>query len=481
MNWLDTVLVWLFPKMLLDGTPWAKEWDLKERQGWVPATRIAMILVGLLYIGHYYLYDLPLDLQPVDQWFYFRWGTAFLCFATAAFYYTPYAISTRFYRWPVICACIWLVISQSFVALWHGKEAWIFCFIFLTGSMLLIRESSLKSIVFSLAIIAAIWPTLVLAGVDVPSIISSSAVTIGLVSVVRSSYLAEIRNFLLNKENDENKQKLINLNDEFVERFKSFIPRVIADRLQQSIDEKGQSVLQASMDILEARKKDVACLFSDIRGFTQGSKDLEEFVSRSVIPEVKVCSDAVERHEGIPRKVGDLLFAYFDDEQPAMNLLRAVAAGMEISRHNSDLNATSTERDIHRYILISCGSAIVGNLGGFDSSIEITALGSPVNLLSRVDDATKQPALARELEPGDILLCSRSRKILADTIESSGIDLHIRCLDLKTLGVEIRDFPEINSLYSMKPSDSNFRSIMQPYEYIRNHAARGQQRIHTAR
>jgi class 3 adenylate cyclase len=412
----------------------------------------------------------------------FRWGTAFACFCAAFYYSRPHSLTTRFYRIPAALLCSWLIVSQSFVAVWHGEQAWVFCFLFIIASVMLLRTSAFKSILFATANIAAVWPTLQIAGINNASIFSGSITTIVMVAIIRSAYLSEIKNFLLNRENIENKEKLITLNDEFVERFKSFIPRVIADRLQRSIDERGQSVFQASMEILEAKQKDVACLFSDIRGFTQGSKDLEQFVSRSVIPEVKVCSDAVERHEGIPRKVGDLIFAYFDDDRPAMNLLRAIAAGMEISRHNKDLNATSTEKTIQRYILISCGSAIVGNLGGFDSSIEITALGSPVNFLSRVDDATKVPALAKELEPGDILLCSRSRKILAETLESSGVELDIRCLDLESLGVKIRDFPETDFLYSMKSSDSNYQAVIQPYEYIRAeiNAARGQQRIHAA-
>jgi class 3 adenylate cyclase len=374
-----------------------------------------------------------------------------------------------------------LIVAQAYVALWHGKQAWIFCFLILIASVMLLRTSPLKSIAFSSANIVVIWPILIRAGVDPASLISGAVVSIGMISVIRSAYQSEIETFLLNKENIENQEKLLSLNEEFAERLKSFIPRVIADRLQRSIDDHGQSVLQASMEVLEAKPKDVACLFSDIRGFTQGSKDLDQFISKSVIPEVKVCSDAVERHEGIPRKVGDLIFAYFDGDQLAMNLLQAVAAGMEISRHNRDLNATSAERDIHRYILISCGTAIVGNLGGFDSSIEITALGSPVNFLSRVDEATKHPALAGELEPGDLILCSQSRKILADIFEESGIRLSIRNLDLRSIGVCIRDFPETEALYSMKPDDANFEAIMQPYEYLRKtvDAARGQKRIHS--
>ena len=56
-------------------------------------------------------------------------------------------------------------------------------------------------------------------------------------------------------------------------------------------------------------------------------------------------------------------------------------------------------------MLIANGDAIVGNLGGYDSSIEITALGSPVNLLSRIDEITKLPRFREVVRESDLVFC----------------------------------------------------------------------------
>jgi class 3 adenylate cyclase len=223
-------------------------------------------------------------------------------------------------------------------------------------------------------------------------------------------------------------------------------------------------VLQAAVEVLKARKTNVACLFSDIRGYTQGSKDLETFVNKSVLPEMKACSDKVEEHSGIPRKIGDLIFAYFDDESNDRNTVRAINAGMEIARLNHDMNATVTESEIRRYILISTGEAIVGNLGGLDSSIEITALGSPVNLLSRLDDLTKDPSMVDLLNPGDLIVCQNTFSIL----ERLGIGLDCELVDLDALGLTVRDFPETRMLYRIEPNDKNFDQLQNKYRCTEN-------------
>ena len=51
-------------------------------------------------------------------------------------------------------------------------------------------------------------------------------------------------------------------------------------------------------------------------------------------------------------------------------------------------------------MLIANGDAIVGNLGGYGSPVETAALGSPVNLLSRIDEITKLPRF-REVSSGE--------------------------------------------------------------------------------
>jgi len=222
------------------------------------------------------------------------------------------------------------------------------------------------------------------------------------------------------------------------------------------------TILQAIDEVLRPREKEIACLFSDIRGFTQGSRDLQGFVNKGVIPDVKKCSDSIEAHGGIPRKVGDLVFAYFDDDVVHRNLIRAVAAGISIARLNEDLNSTLSAQKIRRYILITTGDAIVGNIGGLDSSIEITALGSPVNFLSRVDELTKSPQLMLILQPSDILL---SEVAMAHLMEMN-IRVESTKISLKSLGLSLRDFPKEETLYTIRATEANYDAIMGPYNYL---------------
>jgi class 3 adenylate cyclase len=134
-------------------------------------------------------------------------------------------------------------------------------------------------------------------------------------------------------------------------------------------------------------------------------------------------------------------------------------AAMEIARLNQDMNATFTETEIRRYILLSSGNAIVGNLGGLDSSIEITALGSPVNLLSRLDDLTKEPAVAALLNPSDIIACQST----VSALNRLGIKLDVLPIDVHELGLSIRDFPETQMIYRVSPSDANYERVRSVY------------------
>jgi class 3 adenylate cyclase len=223
------------------------------------------------------------------------------------------------------------------------------------------------------------------------------------------------------------------------------------------MEDERMSVIEASIEVLTPKKRKVSCIFSDIRGFTQGSKDLEAFIKESVIPEVKACSDAIEDFGGIPRKIGDLIFAYFDEESVERNIVASAAAAMAISRLNQDMNETANMVRIKRYVLLSYGEALVGNLGGLDSSIEITALGSPVNFLSRLDEATKNRALADKLSPGDLVLSQEFSKMLASLVP----DVTQSEIDLQKIGVSIRDFDDVRYVYSVSPSDLFYSNLVE--------------------
>jgi len=348
------------------------------------------------------------------------------------------------------------------ITTWWDGTPWLFSFLFVAITTSVIRLSPLNSVIFATLAISTQVPFLASTGVPISSLISAGIITLLLLVLLRSSHIADIKNFVLKQENIAAQKQIIELNIEFSDRIRAFIPKVIAKRLEDYVVQNRLTVLQAAVEVLKPRRTNVACLYSDIRGYTQGSKNLEEFVTQSVLPEMKACSDKVEEYSGIPRKVGDLIFAYFDDESQKRNTIRALVAGIEISRLNHDMNATITQSKIRRYILISSGDAIVGNLGGLNSSIEITALGSPVNFLSRVDDLTKNEVMAKLLNPGDMVICKDTHSI----VSTLGVKLDCDEINLRSLGLTIRDFPETSVLFRIQPNDLNYKKLQNSYHCI---------------
>jgi class 3 adenylate cyclase len=455
VNWFDSVIAWLFPNVLVEGTPWNRLWLEKERASFLLGCWLFFPLVAITYIAHYFFYDKPNNLEPLELWLSFRLGIACAAVATLLLYVTV-ARSWGWYRLPAIAMCWIMCQSQAYVALWHGLESWVFCYILILASVMMLRMSVLKSTLFAGVTIATQTPVLIEAGIQPTYIFTGSVVTVAITLVIRSSNLSEVRSFLLDQENIASQKRIIELNLEFSERIRSFIPRVIAHRIDDCMERMRMSVIEASIEVLAPKTKVVACLFSDIRGYTQQSKELQAFIRDSVIPEVKACTDAIEDLRGIPRKVGDLIFAYFDDEDAGRNLLACVFAGMTVSRLNQDRNATANSKSIKRYVLVSYGEALVGNLGGLDSSIEITALGSPVNFLSRVDELTKRDEVARLLNPGDLVLSEPAARLLRQLVPAAKQTQ----IDLFDLGLTIRDFAEVKYIFSISPNDSNYSWLL---------------------
>lgn len=456
MKWFEATISYLFPTMLIDSTPWGTLWEEQQREQFLRVARFFFPAVALGYVVHFYVFDKPMGLEPIEFWFRFRMTIAIVCLATFAFYVSPIA-KHRVYKLPALVACFVICYSQAKVTNWYGKEAWFFFFLFILAATILLRMSSLKSVAFGIAVISISYPELVKGEVSFENILSGSMVTIGLTAVVRSAAISEVRNFLLNQENISNQRKMIEMNIEFADRIKSFIPKVIANRLTYLMENERLNIVEASIEALKAKKKDIACLFTDIRGFTQGSKDINAFINESVVPEVKECSQKIEDLEGIPRKVGDLLFAYFDSDSVHLNILRAMVSGIEVARVNESMNATSAAIQIRRFILISSGEAMVGNFGGLDSSIEITALGTPVNFLSRVDDLTKAPEIANLIRHGDLILCERTVML----VNEFDVPIPFEKLDLDELGLVIRDFPETRLLYKLTPTDETYELLLE--------------------
>ncbi len=462
--WLERTIFGLFPTLLLQGTPWYDQWTEDEQNANVAFWRLFFPIVAIIYIGFYFYFDKPSELEPLELWFRFRMSIAGICFATALFYCSPALSKSRAYKVPAILALWLLCYTQAKTIIWYDESQYVWAFSFVVICAAVLRTTLLWSLSFSIVVLATQWSSFLQSSVSTPALLTGVLGTILFVTVTRSKYLGDIRYFLANQENVHAQKQMIEMNIEFNDRIRAFLPKQISARLTGFLTDNRMSVLQAVDEVLRPSKKNVACLFTDIRGFTQGTKRSDSFVNEGVIPNVRRCTSIIERHQGIPRKVGDLIFAYFDDENPYVNLIRCVQSGFEVVQANSKFNTEREQADhIHRYVLISSGPAIVGNLGGYDSSIEITALGSPVNLLSRIDELTKLPAFKEKVRETDLVLCDTSAEVLLEL--NLGCDL--KPLVLSTISAKIRDFEEVSRIWVLPSDDENLQIITDASNYIR--------------
>ena len=442
------VIEYLWPEVLLAGTQWYNDWRTDHLRHFANRCKIFFSLTAAAYVLHYYLVDVPNNKEPIEAWFLFRMAMATICALCVIFYSVPRWSDSRWAKLPAIVAMIAGCYTQAHVAVYFPEAPWIYPYIFVFSSVLVLATTPLKSLAFATPLMISFVNPLEQAGVPFYQLASATAVCAIVIFVVRTSSISDIRNFVLTQERDESRREIIKLGKEYEGRLRSFIPRVIYERLEYLVDEKKMSILEATVEVLRPRKQTVACLWSDIRGFTQDSENIDDFLSESVVPEVKACSDAVETHRGIPRKIGDLIFAYFDEANEHLNLARAVQAGIRISELNADLNATFSTIQVKRYILISTGEALIGNVGGLNSGVEITALGPPVNFLARLDEATKDPALSKHLSAGDIIMCPNS----ASALVPLGFCSEIKRIDIRAEGIEIRDFPDVKDVFVLHPT-----------------------------
>ena len=69
----------------------------------------------------------------------------------------------------------------------------------------------------------------------------------------------------------------------------------ILDQHQQA----KMSVVQATDEVLRPRNKFISCLFTDIRNFTNSSNDLDQYLSGSAIPNIKLITSITDKNGGI--------------------------------------------------------------------------------------------------------------------------------------------------------------------------------------
>jgi adenylate cyclase len=144
-------------------------------------------------------------------------------------------------------------------------------------------------------------------------------------------------------------------------------------------------------------RKPVAILFSDVRGFTTLTEAADPAQLVAQLNEYfKEMVAIVFAHQGsLDKFIGDAVMAVWGNitsqgsERDAQN---AVAAALAMRKSLARLNVNWRQRgwpELSFGIGINHGDAIVGNLGS-DEKMEVSVIGDPVNLASRLEGLTKE-------------------------------------------------------------------------------------------
>ncbi|MEB3341654.1 GAF domain-containing protein [Okeania sp.] len=164
--------------------------------------------------------------------------------------------------------------------------------------------------------------------------------------------------------------------------------------------------------LLEGERKEVTVLFSDIRGYTTITENLEASeVVKLLNQYFETMVEAVFDHEGtLDKFMGDALMAVFGAPLPLENhALMAVKTALDMRLRLREFNLSRpNETKFKVGIGISSGEVVSGNIGSH-KRMDYTVIGDGVNLSSRLESITKQYGC-------DIILSEFTYKLCSDYI-----------------------------------------------------------------
>lgn len=158
------------------------------------------------------------------------------------------------------------------------------------------------------------------------------------------------------------------------------------------VDEMSKNPEQVSM---EGDSREMAILFSDVRGFTTISEGLEPKELSQLMNEfLTPLSRVIYGHRGtIDKYMGDCIMAFWGAPLPdTRHSYHAVLSGLEMQRKLTELQPHFKERgwpEIRVGVGINTGRVSVGNMGS-EVRVAYTVMGDAVNLASRLESITKE-------------------------------------------------------------------------------------------
>ncbi|NEQ36742.1 MAG: GAF domain-containing protein [Okeania sp. SIO3I5] len=170
-------------------------------------------------------------------------------------------------------------------------------------------------------------------------------------------------------------------------RMKNTMYRYMTPEVAEQVMALGEDAL------LEGERKEVTILFSDIRGYTTITENLEASeVVKLLNQYFETMVEAVFNHEGtLDKFIGDALMAVFGAPLSLENhALMAVKTALDMRRRLREFNLSRPDETQFKIgIGISSGEVVSGNIGS-QKRMDYTVIGDGVNLSSRLEAITKQ-------------------------------------------------------------------------------------------
>jgi adenylate cyclase len=167
--------------------------------------------------------------------------------------------------------------------------------------------------------------------------------------------------------------------------FGQHVDRAVVDRLMQ----------EAALVRVGGERRTITVLFSDLRGFTQITQELEAHeVTRLLNEYLGEMAAIIFRFGGtLDKYMGDGVMAFWNAPEPQPDhAYRAVCAAWEMSAALEGLNRhwKRTGADVvHSRIGINTGPAVVGSMGS-EQRQSYTVIGHTVNVASRIERLNKE-------------------------------------------------------------------------------------------
>lgn len=230
-----------------------------------------------------------------------------------------------------------------------------------------------------------------------------------------------------------------------------FLPEVLVTQLAASNTEEIDSSLAR---ILSPSEMPVALIQADIRGFT---KFLENNDSVEVSRVLRMIFEPVvntAQKTGMVKLIGDCLFAFVVEKPGENAVLATVEIAESLIRSMEALyNQSEQYRCLRFGIAVNYGRALLGNLSS-STCIDYTVLGRPVNLVARLEEATKSEAVLAAIGTNGVIFGPDALVRLPETLKMRAVNIS---------GVEIRSFPDVKSLGGLRAEDlTDQRPILMP-------------------